>query len=349
MVKRLLPALVITCLVLTLIGPIYTVVYGQPAQKTTSKPEPIVLKAVTFLPGSQKYAILSVNLLQKINERANATFPGELTIKYLGGPEVVPSANQPVAVQDGLVDIAWVPWSFGGGITPLGQLSALSELTNEEERRPGGAHDFLVEHAKKFGLYNLGRQNTELNLVHLNINKNVKTPQELAKLKCATIGAVWEFVARGVGMEPVTMPPSDYYTAIERGVVSGFINATYQTADQKLYEVTPYFIDHPFLASNVTWMMNLKSWNRLPKHLQDLIVKTMVEMSPLLTDQFKEFRVEGRQKMLDGRMKPITFSPQDAESFLRSIRQNVTEGLLKITERPGFRKDGERYLKLIMK
>ncbi len=73
----------------------------------------------------------------------------------------------------------------------------------------------------------------------------------------------------------VTLRPSEVYTAVERGVVDGFALSTVgMIVDAGLYEVTKYTIDHPFLNTNFVVIMNLDSWNRIPKNLQDLLRET---------------------------------------------------------------------------
>ena len=64
-----------------------------PAPAPAPKAEPIVLKAIAFLPESNARTIVYRKWLDLINERAK----GELVFDFLGGPEVIAYKEQPQA------------------------------------------------------------------------------------------------------------------------------------------------------------------------------------------------------------------------------------------------------------
>ena len=62
--------------------------------------------------------------------------------------------------------------------------------------------------------------------------------------------------------------------------------------------------------------MNLDSWNRIPKHLQDLMNKTMIEVEREIVDFWAGGHEKAWQTMMDNGVEPIDFSPADAKWFL---------------------------------
>src|SRR5437588_7689794 len=79
----------------------------------SARAEEVVLKAVMFLPTNrEKMKIKGGMLVDRINQLAAERAPGELKLQVLGGPEVIPSGNQPIAVRSGTVDMALTCASF---------------------------------------------------------------------------------------------------------------------------------------------------------------------------------------------------------------------------------------------
>src|SRR5262245_27117728 len=105
---------------------------------TPGQAQETVLKAVTFLPTNrEKMKIKGIMLVDRINQLASERAPGELKIQVLGGPEVIPTGNQPIAVRTGTVDMALTCASFYEGLVPVGDIIMLSQVSIEKERESG--------------------------------------------------------------------------------------------------------------------------------------------------------------------------------------------------------------------
>ena len=74
-----------------------------PKPAPAPKPTPIVLKAVTFL----AVAAVACRPLKMFIDKVNEKSKGELVIQLVGGPEVVPGSEQPMAVKRGVVDMSF--------------------------------------------------------------------------------------------------------------------------------------------------------------------------------------------------------------------------------------------------
>ena len=83
-----------------------------------------------------------------------------------------------------------------------------------------------------------------------------------------------------------------------------------------LHEVSPYYIDHTFYKSNMTFIMNPASWNRLPKHLQDLMDEVIIEVENEMPAFYGEFMTRDLQKAVAAGVEVIKFSPEDEKWFL---------------------------------
>ena len=125
---------------------------------------------------------------------------------------------------------------------------------------------------------------------------------------------------KAFGLVGVSMPLGDVYAAMDRGLVDGWACSPASAWSRGLYEVTKYRITPGFLgANNVTVLVNLDTWNGLPKHLQDLMIQTMIDIEPMLEDYYTDVLQETLQKVTDGGVNPIEFSAADAKWYLDTI------------------------------
>ena len=82
-----------------------------------------------------------------------------------------------------------------------------------------------------------------------------------------------------------------------------------------LYEVLNYWIDHPWGDNNIAVIVNLDTWNRVPKHLQDLMIETFAEMEIEVGPWFEATEAEHLEILVNEGMEPIYFSAADAKAY----------------------------------
>lgn len=68
----------------------------------------------------------------------------------------------------------------------------------------------------------------------------------------------------------------DRYGALEQGVIDAAVHGFDSATKASLYEVTKYVIDHPFGGTSTSMIINLDTWNSLPKHLQDVLMEAAI-------------------------------------------------------------------------
>jgi TRAP-type C4-dicarboxylate transport system substrate-binding protein len=275
-----------------------------------------------------------IKFLDRINEQAK----GALTIKYLGGPEVVATRDQPQAVRTGVVDMSHVPMSYYVGLEPVLEMMACSEIPGPGERK-SGAYNLVNELHKKHDLYYLGRPfYKEGGFQIMLLKRPVKTPFDLAGLKIAGGGFVaQEYFVKDLGMVPVQMPSSEMYQAVERGVVDAICYGPLMgTTGFRWYEVCKYVVDHPFdRPGNSASIINLKTFNSLPKNLQDLLIKESIQLEIDTTKFFDEITKKARETYLANGATFLKFSPADAEWFVQSEHKRDIERALRTAPEVG--------------
>jgi TRAP-type C4-dicarboxylate transport system substrate-binding protein len=63
--------------------------------------------------------------IKRANEMLQAKYPGEVEIKYIGGPEAVPTRDQPEALRAGTVEMYYGTAAYYAGIAPAANTTKL--------------------------------------------------------------------------------------------------------------------------------------------------------------------------------------------------------------------------------
>lgn len=279
-----------------------------------SPTKPIKFNWISFLP---KTDVLTKNFQQMFIDRVNKRAKGELVINFRGGPEAIGAFDQGKAVQQGIVDIAIPPVGFYEAMAPGIGGAMLTQLSPEEERRPGGGYDYLVELHKKGGLFYLGRaEPTTGNVFYLFLNKRVDKPKGFVGLKIGGT-TVCRPAVKAWGATLVSVRIPEYYSAMERGLIDGLGSATLSSwYSHGCHEVTKYMVDHPYYKATVAAIMNLKKWNSLPQDLKKLVTECMIEYEDEYANVYKKQRAQLKQKGRDAGVKIYKFTPEVAKWFL---------------------------------
>jgi TRAP-type transport system periplasmic protein len=117
------------------------------------------------------------------------------------------------------------------------------------------------------------------------------------------------------GATPIQMPPPDIYTAMERGVVDGYLLPPGTIRDFGLVPVSKFIVFPGIYQPCQFVLMNQDVWKKLPKHLQTLLVENTEKMGHFnIEDQVAQLKKELDDFKKEG-MKFIDLSTAEATKF----------------------------------
>jgi len=90
-------------------------------------------------------------------------------------------------------------------------------------------------------------------------------------LKFRSSGAVQSAMVQGLGGSPVTLPITEVYTSLEKGVIDGVVTAFTAMVGYRLWDVVNYSINANLTATPMAVAMNKKTWNSLPPDIQEIL------------------------------------------------------------------------------
>lgn len=282
--------------------------------------EPITLKAVAFLPKN----ISSVTGLQMFTERVNKESNGELVIKYLGGPEVIPPPALMEAVRTGRIDIAVQSAERFMDTVPETGFIHLSQHTPLEERQKG-VFEWISKHLKeKMNVQYLCRINYGAGF-YTHTNFPAGKVEDFAGKRIAARAQCFDFI-RALGATPVDVGQGDWFAAVENRIVDGYNIPLASVIGWGMTKITKHTIDHVvYQPSNVLLMVNQKKWESLPPKLQKLMFDVAAKLEPDIGVYQDKVTAEARKKMEEGGVKFIKFSPDEAKKYVGLSISSVWE------------------------
>lgn len=280
---------------------------------TECEAQPVVLKCVTAW---QSDYFDSSNFLESV-DAINKAAEGKFVIKYLGGPEVVPSRQQGQAVRDGVVDIAFFAMAYTAGAAHAVHYGLLSPFSPWEEREKGVLDLWNKIYKEKLNALCLGKLGwgKQFNFF---LGKKKVTKPDFSGLKIRSSPAL-EPVITKLGGARVGMSMEELYTAMDRGVIDGYGTAFLGTRDLALHEVTKYVIDHPFWFTDTRALINLGKWQALPKDLRDFIVKLFKNEEKKSAARAAKAIEQERAELKKAGLEFIGFASADAKYFYKVV------------------------------
>lgn len=280
--------------------------------------ETIVIKAVTAFPKNHSNNDAVQFFVDKVNARAG----GRLKIEWVGGPEVIQTFDQIHALKAGTIDmLLYYPFGYMKPLMPECWAKGLSKQTAWEERK-SGAHALWDEiFAKRVNAKYLGQFHSLIPFT-LYTNKRITKIDDLKGMKLRVQPLYIPFL-KEVGAAPVTIPPTEIYTSMERGVVDGFMWPREGMASFGLQEVTKFMLDVPLFVVEPATAINLDKWNKLPKDLQALLDEVMQDMEYVGT--MRLIMLDQKEAMVKkaAGMETLRLSPEETEKLVK-LADDVT-------------------------
>jgi TRAP-type C4-dicarboxylate transport system substrate-binding protein len=288
------------------------------------KAQQIILKGVTHLPKPHFNNDPVPLFVEAVNKRA----AGRLKIEWLGGPEVFASFDQIHALKAGTIDmILYYPFAFMKSLMPEAEAQGLSELSAWEERKSGLFELWSEIFEKRANAKYIGR-------LHSNVTFNVfsnRRIEKVADFKGLNVRVMPLYIPfiKALGANPITIQPGEIYTAMERGVVEGFMWPRVGMASWGLQEVTKFMIEPGVFQMEPATMINLDRWKKIPKDLQDLLLDVIQEYEYIGTMR-NSLLLEKEEKIREkAGVKNIKLPPGEAEKFVKTAYDMTWQEILK--------------------
>jgi len=300
--------------------------FGPIPPGEASAAETIVIKAVTALPKTHPDIFTSVpKFIDMVHKRSG----GKIKIDWLGGPEVIGSFEQTDALKSGVIHMQlYTPLAYMAPRVPETEASSLTQYAPWEERKVGIFDLWDEIFQKKLNSKYLGRL---AGVLPYYLYSTVKIEKlEDFKGKIFRAHPLYVPLYKALGVKPVTIPPADLYTALERGTVQGTFWPQAGITGFGLEEVVKYEIGPGIWQMQPGTLMNLDMWKKLPKEMQDVINECMEEAEQIATvARIWEAHLDWEYKMKPAGVKRIMLPAEEADKYVALAYSANWEEILK--------------------
>lgn len=295
--------------------------------------KPIKLKLAHLFPGTHP---IEVDVFQPWAKDIEEATNGQVTVTTYPGNTLLPPDQVYDGVVEGVADMGMSFFSYTPGRFPIMQMIELPGL-NFINAKVGSkvSQDMLSEvnpqEVQDTKILMVGTTGSAL----LMTNKPVQNLDDLKGMEIRTTGASAGSV-QSLGGVPVSMPMTEAYEALSKGIVSGILGATETIKGYNLGEVTKYVTETPFLYNGLYFVtMNLDTWNSIPADLQEKIMavneKYASEVLPNLFDSENE---QGLNNGLEAGMEKLTLTDDEKAKWMK-ILESYQDEYVKQLEQQG--------------
>ena len=291
------------------------------ASVTSAAAQEVTLRAVTsFAEGTQ----FSKNF-ERFIEKVNKDGKGVIQINYIGGPRAMPPFEVGNAVRNKVVDIANVTGAFYTNLMPEADAFKLISKPAAEQRKNGTWAYINELHNQKLNSYYLARQFVSVPF-HIYLNKKIDKI-DFTGLKIR-VTPVYRDIVQALGGTPITTPPGEVYTALERGVVDGYGWPILGIFDLGWDKVTKFRMEPPFYSVEVNVLVNNDVWKSLTDTQRKVLTDAALWLENLDTTESLELVKAERERQQKAGIQALDFGDAAAKEFLKKANDVAWQSVI---------------------
>ena len=185
--------------------------------------------------------------------------------------------------------------------------------------------------------------------VDLFSKKPVRSLSDLKNLKTRVGGRIDVELVKAWGGVPVTMKFTDMYESLSKNIIEASLFNPVGVTGNRLYEVAPYLTVIRLSTVQFPYFINRKSFEKLPKDLQDIFMK---ECAPKLGEFYAQSYFEEGKNILEVIKKHLSDSKKEggiihlSEADLKKMREPskaIWDSWVKDADKKGYQ--GEEMIK----
>ena len=150
----------------------------------------------------------------------------------------------------------------------------------------------------------------------------IKTPADMAGLKYRIMSSkVLEAQFKAVGGNPLVMPFSEVYSALEQGVIDGQENTWSNMYSKKMNEVQKYITetDHGYLGYTV--VTNAQFWNHLPSDIRKELEAILGEVTAWIRENASKINQDAKASIIaSGTSKVTELTEAEKDEFRKAFK-----------------------------
>lgn len=268
--------------------------------------------AVNFVPSHTAFGKPFADWVEKTNSEAKGLVQIDIRPSGAMSPFTMGSA-----VQSGVVDMGYVPFTFYQNLLPIGDAMKLA-TKKPEDLHSNGAWEFLnALHNKHVNAQYLGAIGMNVPFhIYLRTNRKIDKP-DLGGLRIR-ITPIYRAFFRALGADVVQMAPGEVYTALERGVIDGLGWPIWDIKGFGWDRHLKYRVDPGFYVTGQAILVNLDRWKGLTEQQRVFLTGAARQFELDMWEKAKELNEHYRKEQDAGGIEVIEFTGEQRDYYLRT-------------------------------
>ena len=297
------------------------------AAASTASAQEITLRAVSSFAEGTEFS----KHFERFVEKVNADGKGVIKINYIGGPRAVPPFEVGNAVRTRVVDMANVTGAFYTNLMPEADGFKLNGKPMSEQRKNGTWEYINQLHNQKLNSHYLARQFHNVPF-HIYLNKKIDKI-DFSGLKIR-VTPVYRDIVEALGGTPITTPPGEVYTALERGVVDGYGWPVTGIFDLGWDKVTKFRMEPAFYSVEVNVLVNQDAWKSLNDAQRKVLNDAALWLEALDSEKVAVIAAE-RERQAKAGIQALDFGTAASKAFLDKAYDVAWQSVIKKAPQSG--------------
>jgi TRAP-type C4-dicarboxylate transport system substrate-binding protein len=230
--------------------------------------------------------------MKEIEKRTN----GRVKISHFTGATLSPMTQTYDSLMRGLFEMGSGPFSYNPGRFPFMEILDLPLGYRDAKQSTFLANDFY----KKFKPKEL--KDVKVLFLHcggpglINTKNKISSLEEVKGLRIKSTG-ISSKIVEALGGTPVTMPITETYDALKKGLADGLLLNIQVLKTYKFGDLLKYTVQDYGMSNCVSfWVaMNKQKWDSLPKDIQQIIEKVTEQFVPEFAQTQFDLDKEGEE------------------------------------------------------
>lgn len=272
----------------------------ETSEQASETQETFTLKAATYFPNTSTMSTeVMIPWMEAITERTD----GRVQFEYYPGEQIGKAADLFNLTKDGVTDLAISSIAYTPDLFPIS--NALSGLPNLSETMRQGtmAYNDLLKESNELLETEYSKNNIRPLFGHVSptfeiwsVDHELRVPDDFKGLKMRTPGGVLTEYYAYIGATTVSLPNSEAYEALEKGLVSAYSSYSLGVKSIGLQEILEHAV-FPHIGTAVQpLVINEKKWQALPEDIQQIIMEVSAEIMESASVSYENLTQEFNQE-----------------------------------------------------
>ncbi|MGE0734996.1 MAG: TRAP transporter substrate-binding protein DctP [Alphaproteobacteria bacterium] len=259
--------------------------------------------------------VITVPYMDAVKAASN----GAITIT-MSGPETVPAFEQFQPLQSGAFQLLMSHGAYHYGAFGMG-LAGDAFKSDSAARRTTGVFQALDEAYQKKGLKLIAMPMHKEGYQFI-MRKGLPADGDLKGMKVRTTPGYLAII-NAFGGVPVTLPPGEVYSALQKGVVDGAAWPTIGVLSFRWYEVANTLVRPTFGNSTYLLFMNLEAFKKLDAAKQKIMLDAGEKIERDAQATFTKLTQDEEKELLAKGMKIARFADKHAAQIEKLLADGV--------------------------